>query len=695
MLTPCFTVNDMKLIRYELLKIAVSRGFLGVTIALLILSVALGYFSAREPRYDPQETEAIVEAYRLHPEETLRQYEALEEEYKAYLNLLLSEELQSSVPPASVIRFEQYKLAFERIERQSHYTDALRDAIRNLEKQSAEGEQAAVNGYLLRVYERNLSLRLGTGSMEGLQGLYETISFLHLPLMLFAILSGVTAVYSQRERGTELLIHASFRGRAPSSLTKALASAAVWGFICALSLLLAIGTYSVKSGFRSFGGYLQECADFMLFPIPLTVAESLLILFAMIFVCGLTFCGVAALIGKYCRNRVFPLAGASFLLLTGVLPQPPEAGSLLRIMPAASLFDGNRLFAHLYPVVAGDVPLYGGLIAFAAYASAALLIWGLFILFPAKAVERKGSSLSLPKLPRRHTVGTVLGYEWRKQLFANKTLWLLIGATVLKVVVSWNTFACEPTYTDEKYREYMLSIQGPYTEEKREALEEELEGLYGLMATRTEMENRYRNGEISRGEMGRYLSAFYEAEHNEKALLAAKERLDELHERYLDGQAAFVVYDTGWERLLSPSFDLLLLLLTIGACCGLFSDEYRQGMVSLYAVSACRAAEKAKLFFCIGLAAIAAVSFRCIDLLILLKQSLLPLGNAPSCGLGGVSFLQNAPLWMAYAATVLFTFAYALGVAAAVSLFSRFTKNKGIAFLLSLGLLLPLSMLIL
>lgn len=686
----------MKLIRFELLKITVSRGFLGVTAALLVLSGVLGYFSAREPRYDPRETDAIVESYRGDPEETVRQYEALREEYEAYLQLLLSEEHQPSQPPASVVRFEQYQLAFDRILRQEQYTELLRGTIRNLEKQGVggSGEQAAVNRYLLGRYERNLSLRLGTESMEGLTGLYETISLLYLPLILFAIFLGVTAVYSQRERGTENLIHASLLGRAASSLAKAVASALVWSLVCVLSLLLAVGTYSARSGFWSFGGYLQECEAFMLFPIPLTVAESLLLLFGLIYACGLTFCGIAMITGAYCRNRVFPLAATSLLLLTGLLPEPPQAGSLLRILPAANLFDGNKVFAHLYPVVVGDTPLYGGFVVLAVYTAVLFALSGLFIALPVKAVERKSSSLPLPKLPRRHTVGTVLGYEWKKQLFANKTLWLLLGVMVLKIAVSLNTLAYEPTYTDEKYRTYMLSIQGPYTEEKRETVQKELDELYGLMAMRSEMETRYRNGELSREEMGRYLSAFYEAEHNEKALLAVQERLDELHTRYLNGQASFVVYDAGWQKLLSLSPDLLLLLLIIGACCGLYSDEHKRGMHSLYKTAEYRAADKAKAFFCVGFAAVTAGLFRCIDLFILWKQSLLPLWNAPACGLGGFSALQNAPLWTVFAFTVLFTFAFALGVSAMVSLLSRLTKNKGIAFLLSLGLILPFSMLI-
>ena len=686
----------MKLIRFELLKITISRGFLVVAAALLVLSGVLGYFSAREPRYDPRETDAIVESYRDDPEETLRQYEALEKEYESYRELLLSESVRPSQPPASAVRFEQYRLAFDRILRQEQYTEILRGAIRNLEKQGdgGWGKHAAVNRYLLGRYERNLSLRLGTESMEGLTGLYKAISLLYLPLMLFAIFLGVTAVYSQRERGTEALIHASLLGRADSSLAKAVASALVWSLVCILSLLLAVGTYSAKSGFWSFGGYLQECEAFMLFPIPLTVAESLLLLFGLIFACGLAFCGIAALAGRYCRNRVFPMAGTSLLLLTGLLPQPPQAGSLLRILPAANLFDGNKVFAHLYPVVVSNTPFYGGFFVLAVYTVVLFAIWGLFIALPVKAMDRKGRTLSLPKLPRRHTVGTVLGYEWKKQLFANKTLWLLLGATVLKIAVSWNILAYEPTYTDEKYRTYMLSIQGPYTEEKRETAKKELDDLYGLMAIRSEMETRYRNGEISREEMGRYLSAFYEAEHNEKALLAVAERLEELHIRYLDGQAAFVVYDVGWKRLLAQRSDLLFLLLIIGACCGLYGDEYRRGMHSLYATCAYGAAESSKRCFCVGFAAVTAGLFRCIDLFVLWRQSLLPLWNAPACGLGGFSVLQNAPLWTVFAATVLVVFAFALGVSAVVSLFSRISKNKGIAFLLSLGLLLPFSMLI-
>lgn len=169
----------MKLIRFELLKITVSRGFLVVAAALLVLSGVLGYFSAREPRYDPRETDAIVESYRVDPEETLRQYEALEKEYESYRELLLSESHRPSQPPASVVRFEQYRLAFDRILRQEQYTEILRGAIRNLEKQGTvlSGEPAAVNRYLLGRYERNLSLRLERKAWRGLRGFIKRSPF--------------------------------------------------------------------------------------------------------------------------------------------------------------------------------------------------------------------------------------------------------------------------------------------------------------------------------------------------------------------------------------------------------------------------------------------------------------------------------------------------------------------------------------
>ncbi len=693
MLTSCYTVNVMKLIRFELSKIAVSRGFCGMVAVLFAISFLVGYLSSEEPGYDLQAVETIMEAHKQNPEESLREYEALKQEYELYVQLLLSEDHFSATPPASAVRFEQYQIAFERLNRQQQYSEALQGAILNLKKQSnsVEGEQEIINRYLLSVYGRNLSLRLGEGSTDCLPELYRMIASLYLPLMLFGILLGISSVYSQRERGTESLIRAAWKGRSLSALAKAAACTLICGTSILLSLFFAVGAYSLKSGFFCFGEYIQTCSDYMLFPIPLTVAESLLILFALIFASCLLFCGIACCFSKYCGNRIFPLVFTSLLLLAGILPSPPEAGDLLHILPPSRLFDGTKTFAHLYPVVMGETTLYGGFAVGAGYLICLLLVWGGFILLPGNALEQSRLQLSLPKLTRRNSVCSVMGYEWKKQIFAGKTILLLAFAIALKVMVSWNGYTYEPTYTDEKYRSYMTSIQGPYTDEKQEKLEEDLNEIYELLGNRSLMEKRYRSGEISREEMGRYLSAYYEAEHNEKALLAVKDRLDVLRARRDAGEAAFVVYETGWEKLLSLNTDLILLILMIGACCGLYSDEYKRGMHRLYAVCSPYTPMKAKLFFCLCFAIGASLLFRGIDLAVLLKASFLPCPEAPACGLGALPFLGNAPLWVTFAATVLLCFGFSFFVALVSFALSRLTKNKGVAFLLSLGLLLPIS----
>ena len=170
----------MKLFHYELKKTILSKGFKAVCLALLVVSVLLGLVFAGKPSYDVQAVDAIVREYRDDPNAVLERYHGLEEAYNEYRNLLYSDlEIEIDIPEA-VIEYEQYKLAFEKINRQKTYIEKLDKTIHELDKQQSviSAEQRVVNDILKNVYQKNKSLRLGTGDMSGLSNLFSLLGYL-------------------------------------------------------------------------------------------------------------------------------------------------------------------------------------------------------------------------------------------------------------------------------------------------------------------------------------------------------------------------------------------------------------------------------------------------------------------------------------------------------------------------------------
>ncbi len=683
----------MRLIGFELKKTVLGRGFAGMFLLLLAVSAFLGFVFAEPSPYDADAVERIAEEYREDPQAVLARYRELQEAYEAYADSLDSDADGGGAAPEWRLEFEQYRLAFETINRQQSYIDKLDRTVGELKKQQSAGNDGrnAVNEMLIAVYEKNRTLRLGQADMRGLESLFEVLSALLLPLLLFGAFLGSMAAFGDRERGNELLFRSARYGRRSRFLAKTVVCAVCCAVASVSSAVLSVAVYAVSGGFSAFAEFLQNSEAFYLFPLPLTVTEAVGILSAFLFLACFFVCMAACIVGKYSGNRVFSLVGAAvvaavqFAFKSG---DPTVAGSIRNIGSFAALCDGNTLFAHIYPVVTGGTVLYGMVVVSLLYLLCALALCAVFVLHRNRPPEYKAFRIAIPRRTRRRTrVRSVYAYERKKQLFANRILPVLVGAILLKGYVSAQLYGFTPTYTEQKYRSYLTSVEGDYTAEKQAALDAELSELYAVMGQKEEMERKYRAGEVTRSEMGRYLVRFYEAEQNEKALVRVRERLTYLRSLAESGKRPSVLYDTGWNRLFAFRVDVVLGLLLVAAMCGLYGDEYRNRMHLLYAVCDRKALHKSKLAFCIGFSAFCAVAFSAIDTAAIAFYGSLPLCTARAYSIEGVSFLGSLPLFAYALLRVVATCVSACGFSLGVAALSRGTKSKALTFLLSSAVL--------
>ncbi len=683
----------MKLIRYEIKKTVLSRGFKGMCLVLLAVSVCFGIFFAEKPPYDVDAIERIMEEYEKSPASVKERYKELQKVYDEYTELLYSDMGSDIAVPELITEYEQYRIAFERINRQHTYIDKLDRTINELAKHQSgiSNEQRMVNEMLKGVYGKNKTLRLGNDDMYGLGNLFELLSYLVLPIMIVGAFLGSTVVLSDRQRGSELLLHSTVYGRRSLFFAKTAACAVCCTVLSVSPVLVSVTVYSLSSDFCAFAEYIQNSDAFALYPMPLTVFEAILIILAFAVLSCFFVCTVACVVGKYSKNRVFSLVCSAVIIVFNFavgFGDPNAAGSVLNIGSLTALCDGNTLFAHIYPVVIGGKAVYGMSVISILYFLCTIAICTVFVLHRIRPTEHKPfpiPELSLTRNPP--PIKSLYAYECQKQLLANKTMLLLAVAVVIKLYVSLTVYNFAPTYTEQKYHSYMTSIEGEYTAEKQERLDCELSWLYEIMGQKEEMERKYRAGEITRNEMGMYLVEFYEAEQNEKALVKVRKRLEYIRSQIEIGKQPSVVYDTGWNKLLALETDIVLAVLIIAAMCGIYSDEYKNGMNKLYAVCNGKALHKSKIAFCIGFSIICVGVFSAVDTVIIACNHTLPLFTAQASSIEGTSFFNSLSLFGYSLTQLLMECVFVCGFGLAVAFLSYSTQNKVLTFLLSLSLM--------
>lgn len=229
--------------------------------------------------------------------------------------------------------------------------------------------------------------------------------------------------------------------------------------------------------------------------------------------------------------------------------------------------------------------------------------------------------------------------------------------------------------------------------EKQEKLDGELSKLNSIIGEREEMERKYRSGEITREEMGNYLADYYEAKQNKNALVKVGERLEFIKSQLEGGKRPSILYDTGWNELLAYKTDVLLALLIIAAMCGIYSDEYKNGMNKLYAVCDKRALHKSKIAFCIGFSMICTFVFSAAETIIIADKYTLPLYAAEASSIEGISFLDSFPLFAYLLVQISVKCVLVCAFALITAYLSKLTKNKVLTFLISLSLMLAIILL--
>ena len=239
----------------------------------------------------------------------------------------------------------------------------------------------------------------------------------------------------------------------------------------------------------------------------------------------------------------------------------------------------------------------------------------------ARAAEPQRDKVRHRALPS-HRRRSIFGGEVYK-LLSSRLCVLLLAAFILFEVGSCIGVGIEQVSGSEtEYRRYTTLYAGEITEENAACLLMEKQEIDGIVNQYQAMLSAAREGAISAEEWQAYVLDYARAYERQGAITRVVARLGVLAANE-SGSVPWLLYDTGWQRLLNKDADLVLIALVVFLSSVIFPIEYRHTAGGAIAplVSSTKKGRLHVLFAKCGLAAVVAL------ILTLLSQlcALLPL----------------------------------------------------------------------
>lgn len=169
--------------------------------------------------------------------------------------------------------------------------------------------------------------------------------------------------------------------------------------------------------------------------------------------------------------------------------------------------------------------------------------------------------------------------EFYKMMIINKVLIILLLFTVFQIY-SLNHVNKNISFGENIYKNYMKTFSGKLTEEKESIILKEQEKFEKARFAIENIEEKVRNGEISKEESIRYKEPYNEILSSEEIF----SRIIEQYEYIKENPKAEFVYDTGYKELLRINknafieSDIYLIVMAEIAFSVIFVMEYKTGM---------------------------------------------------------------------------------------------------------------------
>ena len=494
------------------------------------------------------------------------------------------------------------------------------------------------------------------------RGWSEYFDYTIVDLFIFFILmmSGSVIFAEEKQTGILPMLRVSKHGRARTAAAKIISALCFTWFVTLIFTATTFAVFGLRLGYSTPTNVLQSLSEFTLSPYKITIGGyfavtagvklltfslfTLVILalatvfynYIMIWLCGLGFFGLNFLFYalKYLDSSN-PLKNLNLVSTAAVNP-------IFTRYRAVNLFGNVAGYLPFMLVLFGILSVGCGVFAVIRFAKGGELRPGFIDPIACALCElssRVSNSLRNLKLPefRKNYSMSLFSTEVYKTLISSRFIIAIALLLAVKCVYSVNTNSPARSYADSVYKEYMTSLEGELTDEKRGILAKEREMIDSTLVKQQPMQQAYVNGEISFDEYRKYLSDYNYAFSRSDLL-----KVIESHAAYLEkteaesGLKGWFAYDTGWKKLYSGDADLFLYTSILLLLTGSFASEYLSRSSTGGFSQILRATKNgrertffAKLISAGTISSVLALLFNAVDLCVIFTGYEMPSADAP------------------------------------------------------------------
>lgn len=492
---------------------------------------------------------------------------------------------------------------------------------------------------------------------ENVRGWDTYFSYDSVNIFIFLALTIIsTSVFAQEKNsGFFGILRTSRYGRTKTALSKI---AAMMLMTVGIVLLFTLETWIIvglQLGYSSPSNAIQAFDAYILCPYAITIGEYFLITisvkcttcilfstvimaisvfvynYAIIYICGIGFFGVNFLLYTlHYLNSDNPLKNLNLVATAAVTP-------LFARYRAINLFSYVIDYVPFMCVFFTVTILTGSVLTVWKYNSGAEIISLRWL----SSFKKSMHAFRFPETLSQHStlrckIPSLLYIETYKTLISSRYLWLILILLFVKCYIANINFQPPESFSDAVYKEYMTTLSGEISNEKRQYLTEENERIQSSLNQYPLMLKAYEKKEITFEEYRRYLSEYEYAYNRETYINIINNHVSYIDRLAAEGREAWFIYDTGWKTLFYTAFDWTLYAALLLLFAGIFAKEYdhksssgRFAQILRTTKNGRRKTYQSKYLSSAVLAVLITIVWNAVDFIWILNAYELPMLNAP------------------------------------------------------------------
>lgn len=435
--------------------------------------------------------------------------------------------------------------------------------------------------------------------------------------VMFILLVASYLVIHENDCNVDVILHTGVRGRTQLILTKILSLFCISFTISIILTVSSLLIIKLKLGLYGLVEPIQMISKYRLFPHYITIREMLIlktiVASVSIFILGL----ISSIFAKLTKSNVFAIIlSGSILVISYVITVINNTSILSKLNLYTILFFPESFNKYL----SVNILSYSiNLLLIICIVLVVLIVLGIFSLCSMydKNIQIHIKCKNIADTHLSIYSGMGMFKSECKKFSLNKPCCIVV--VVLLLLESILIYHSCNNINDDVYLGYIQSFEGEFTYEKKEEIKNIRETFDQIIASRENIVESYRQGQINDQEYRDFMRKYWDAYMTEAEFARVEDFCEYLMDLDKTGIKGNFIYDTGYKILFSSEYDILLCIIIYVLTSNVFYEEIHTGMrhILITTVKGRKALLKNKILFSIFISVITTVIVSLIKLLII------------------------------------------------------------------------------